>query len=194
MFNEKTIMPFNYRELSLDFNDSLISVVGLALPTYQDQDAQDTFAYLKDHNVSLVVGLEPRLEFMAIAHENQLHYVDWKVEDFTAPSIELLDWIYREVLHQAQRGKKVAIHCHAGLGRTGTVLAALKLRELLQKNSFSLLERCSVTVNNNIQVVCTQAVYEAIAAVRSLPTQGVAIEVPEQVTTLCHYELLLRNR
>jgi len=46
------------------------------------------------------------------------------IPDFRAPSLEQLETIVQWIDREIAEGKKVLVHCYAGIGRTGTVLAA----------------------------------------------------------------------
>ncbi|HID24363.1 MAG TPA: hypothetical protein EYP14_18450, partial [Planctomycetaceae bacterium] len=51
----------------------------------------------------------------------EYHHVP--VRDFTAPTLKQVDQLVRFITQRRERGKVVAVHCGAGLGRTGTVLS-----------------------------------------------------------------------
>ncbi len=50
------------------------------------------------------------------------------IPDFSVPEIEELDKAVTDVLNHVRKGDSVAIHCHAGIGRTGMFLACLTKR------------------------------------------------------------------
>lgn len=54
-----------------------------------------------------------------------IRFYNWNWEDMTAPSMSVLLDIVQVALHEINRGAKVAVHCHAGYGRTGTVIASV---------------------------------------------------------------------
>ncbi|HET7147370.1 MAG TPA: dual specificity protein phosphatase family protein [Candidatus Nitrosopolaris sp.] len=60
---------------------------------------------------------------------NKLEYLHLKVEDYGAPSLEQLDITINFMKRQIVEGKPVMVHCAAGKGRTGTILAAYLLKE-----------------------------------------------------------------
>ncbi len=71
--------------------------------------------------ISLVPLSDPVRERMReLGIENYL----FEVEEFAAPPIEIMDKIVELIWSKIREGKRVLVHCLAGCGRTGTVLAA----------------------------------------------------------------------
>jgi atypical dual specificity phosphatase len=59
----------------------------------------------------------------------QLEYLHLKVEDFCAPSLEILESTVRYIGQHIDEEKPVLVHCAAGKGRTGTILAAYFMKQ-----------------------------------------------------------------
>ena len=92
-----------------------------AMPTSREE-----VEYLAKVGVRAMVSLDadlPREVVQAIRELGIEHYIE-EVEDLRAPSLEQMERIVRTIEEHASRGEKVVVHCYAGCGRTGTILAA----------------------------------------------------------------------
>jgi len=61
-----------------------------------------------------------------LVHEMEERGIRWvwePIPDFSPPTIEQMNRILKLIYENEKRGDKILIHCGAGLGRTGTVLA-----------------------------------------------------------------------
>ncbi|RSN67151.1 hypothetical protein D9Q81_09020 [Candidatus Korarchaeum cryptofilum] len=70
--------------------------------------------------ISLV---EPNEEVRESMEELGIENLLFPVEDFEAPPIEVLARIVEILRERGRRGERVLVHCFAGCGRTGTLLA-----------------------------------------------------------------------
>ena len=89
---------------------------------------QEVLDGLLDAGVELVVSLTARPleeDLKRQLRAMEIDYLHVPVEDFSPPTAEQMDRIYRAYRQVVKRGGAVLVHCGAGLGRTGTVLACL---------------------------------------------------------------------
>lgn len=196
-FGDQQFLPQKYRETSYDFGlGKDVYVAGLARLDYGGQNIEETLMYLKKRDINTIFGLDASSKFIIIAHKLGLNYVDVTIKDFSAPDISLYDFIYKQIIEEEANGKKVAIHCFGGIGRTGTILAALKLKEFAQLECFYEEEPLKNTIidlpYSQGPISCTLNVRNAIIAVREVPGSEKAVEAEVQVQSLCQYEQQLR--
>jgi len=76
----------------------------------------------------LVTLLEARLDVELLARFG-IANVFSPIPDMGAPGVDQAEALCREIAARIERSEIVAVHCHAGLGRTGTVLAAFLIWE-----------------------------------------------------------------
>lgn len=210
-------MPLeNYRELPLKLNGQDIRVGGFKRP-----DGLDVFTSLKNtHNVEAVISLTG--DYNAWVTEAGMSPASYT----RGPKVEVYDWfntpyapdhrinptvydcIYEAVTAAQKAHKKIAIHCGAGDGRTGTALASLKLRELLEQaqqinpTEFNQQAKADQKIHmhygvvgqagGNVQV--TPLVKKAIEEVRRLSAHPNSVESRNDVESLMLYEQHLRNQ
>lgn len=187
----------NYRETCFDFGlGKDVWVAALARPD-NGQDPIRTMEHLKKNRVSVIFGLDVLPQFISMAERLGIVYFDVSIPDFTAPDLQLYDRVYEEVLKYAVDDQKVAIHCRGGIGRTGTILAALKLKEMSKIGLFfegdTALDRAVVCLDSH-PVLATVNVNAAVLAIRKIAGNEHAVETSEQIESLCRYEDILRAR
>jgi atypical dual specificity phosphatase len=84
----------------------------------------DEFAWLRENGIQILLTLSedrPRRDWVDAAGLLVVHI---PIVDMDAPSQEQLDRAVLTIQRGRQQGMGVAVHCTAGLGRTGSILAA----------------------------------------------------------------------
>jgi protein tyrosine phosphatase len=112
------------------------------------------------------------------------------VADFQAPTLSQLTEISDMISQAAAAKSSVVFHCRVGVGRTGTVLAALMLRSMMEQGAKNDLQK-SVLLSLPLgrpSVETTPLVKQAVEAVRAYDTGGMSVETPVQVQALEFFE------
>jgi atypical dual specificity phosphatase len=143
-------------------------LAGLPGPAYMEWD----YGRLRKMGFSVVVSLEcSRLNTFEIEDAGFEHRKIC-VEDFTSPTFDQIDEFVDYVGRKLGEGKKVLVHCYAGRGRTGTMIAAY------------LIHR-GVTAEAAIREIREKA-HDAYGTL-------VGVIEPEQEETLLEYEHRIRS-
>jgi len=77
---------------------------------------------LREQGVRLVVALEPRFDSDEVRRLG-LELLEIPVADYEAPTLEQVRRALKAIEEACSRGWRVLVHCYAGRGRTGTLLA-----------------------------------------------------------------------
>jgi atypical dual specificity phosphatase len=74
-----------------------------------------------------------------------------KVDDFCAPSLESLESTVRYIGQHISEEKPVLVHCAAGKGRTGTILAAYIMKQNPKLSSLEAINKIRVLRPGSVQ-------------------------------------------
>jgi atypical dual specificity phosphatase len=86
--------------------------------------AQSAASELEARHIELLINLHERPDPLELLARLRAHSLHMPVPDSNAPTQDQLERGVAAIGEALRAGKRVAVHCGAGLGRTGTLLAA----------------------------------------------------------------------
>lgn len=107
-----------------DLNSVGEHFVAFASPVTGNPSVDYVFRYFKKYNVKLVVRLNSKLYDSRIFEQRGIKHVDLIFDDGTCPTMAFVQGFIGAAEGVIREGGKIAVHCRAGLGRTGCLIGA----------------------------------------------------------------------
>ncbi|AYA37829.1 hypothetical protein D3Y59_12715 [Hymenobacter oligotrophus] len=76
-----------------------------------------------------LIPYESLLQEVATAHGQEIYYHRFPIKDADVPSSAILESVLAELAMSVAAGRKAAVHCWGGVGRTGTVVGCYLVRQ-----------------------------------------------------------------
>ena len=111
--------------------------------------------------IGAVISLTEHPLDHSLLSEFGMDYLHLPIEDFTAPTLEQMQSAIEFIRQQEAKGHAVLVHCQAGIGRTGTILAAWMATQYMDAQQ--AIDHVRQLRPGSLEVPCQeQAIYEFV--------------------------------
>jgi len=109
-----------------------------SMPGYMGMTLDETEKKLNENEIKTVIMLCEKQESVGVDlekwyREKGFNVIYFPIQDFSIPKTVDLSHLLDQIIEIASRGENIAIHCKAGVGRTGLVLSCLA-KKILKKS------------------------------------------------------------
>lgn len=102
-------------------------LAGMRFPG-RNYDLPEDLEFLQEQGISAIVTLTEERLNKNILEQYGMEWTHIPIPDFHPPELSQILELVEFIDKMNEQGKGVAVHCHAGIGRTGTMLACYLVR------------------------------------------------------------------